>query len=156
MKHTSILIAALIISLNAAAQEGFVMSGASTQSGGASTSSSMGQTCQNHVTNSSGSSQEGLQHPFEYADVVSVDELASTMGIQVFPNPATEMVQIEFQVAPETPVHIELFDPSGKSIYTATVSDAQHHISLTSFSQGMYYLTLHVNNEQKTIQITKQ
>lgn len=156
MKQIGILAVVLLLQLSATAQQGFVMSGSHTQNSNGSASSSMGQICQNTDSNASGTFQEGLQHPYEYANVVSVEELFSATEFSVFPNPARDFLLITHEGQDHSPVQLRLFDTAGKLIREDTITSNQHTLSLQNLRPGIYYLRLHMNNQTNTIEIVKQ
>jgi|GEM_PF-361159 len=77
---------------------------------------------------------------------VGVGELASDpIGVSVFPNPATDNVQINFSLTGGRSVSIELFDLTGRQVSTVNVSTAASgiHTSTMDVSElpsGMYLM----------------
>lgn len=86
----------------------------------------------------------------EWVDVTNVglNELASDpIGVSVFPNPATEHVQIDFSLAGGRNVSIELFDLTGRQVSFMNVSTAASgmHSSIMDVSElpsGMYLVRI--------------
>jgi hypothetical protein len=79
---------------------------------------------------------------------VGLDEQASSpIGISVFPNPATDNVQINFSLTGGRSVSIDLFDLTGRQVHSMNVSTAASglHTSTLDVSElpsGMYLLRI--------------
>jgi len=87
----------------------------------------------------------------------SVEDIDVT-DIQVFPNPATDLIQISTDETflSQEPVY-QLFDLSGRLLQQEKLTDATQSISLSNFVPGMYILKVTHNKETlKTFKIVKQ
>ncbi len=76
------------------------------------------------------------QHP-DFAEVVGINPLSEDVGIEVFPNPTTGMVQINSAL---NGVRMELFDIGGQKLDTFTLSKTTETISLAHLPAGVYLL----------------
>jgi hypothetical protein len=82
-------------------------------------------------------------------DQMSVDELASTFGLSVYPNPASADATVAFDVKNAASVAIQVTDLAGKVVYTsalANVNGAQNVvIPAQEFANGMYTVSINVD-----------
>jgi hypothetical protein len=82
-------------------------------------------------------------------DQMSVDELASTFGLSVYPNPASADATVAFDVKNAASVAIQVADLAGKVVYTsalANVNGAQNVvIPAQDFANGMYTVSINVD-----------
>ena len=63
------------------------------------------------------------------------------MGVSVFPNPATEFLQINLPSAGQ--YDIKLLDANGKVVLNyQSVNQAIVHLNVTQFNSGIYWLTI--------------
>lgn len=72
--------------------------------------------------------------------------------IEVFPNPAGDILFVKGQYYPAQMVNIKIMDASGrmiKSITNSSLSDKPFEISLTGIAQGIYFIN--IDNESKSI-----
>jgi hypothetical protein len=80
--------------------------------------------------------------PFPNTFSTGVNEFAFDKGVNVFPNPASEFIQIDLN----DPINrVELIDMSGRTILLR-VPDADHRISLQNISQGVYVMHITSKN----------
>ncbi len=90
----------------------------------------------------------------EWTDVNSVgfaDLFSDAIGMEVFPNPATDMVQVNFGLSGGRTVAIELMDLSGRAVRTVGVNTANSGVhtsmvDLAGLPAGMYMLRITDDN----------
>ena len=84
------------------------------------------------------------------------------IGLEVFPNPSSGRLSIQFNLGQTSQVHVELYDSKGQKM--TTISSAQYvpgtnHIeaSLSEYPSGMYWITLRYDGfyESRKFIITK-
>jgi hypothetical protein len=79
----------------------------------------------------------------------NVDELASTFGLAVYPNPASADATVAFDVKNASSVAIQVTDLAGKVVYTsalANVNGTQNVvIPAQDFANGMYTVSINVD-----------
>lgn len=98
-----------------------------------------------------------------YQGVITVDNGTSaaiedlpTFAFSVYPNPASEMVTLNWGEYP-TPDLIELHDLSGKLVYAVTPNTKNMtDIPLTNFEKGVYFLRLTTNGNEHTAKLIVQ
>lgn len=100
---------------------------------------------------------------FYTEDVVFPDEAGGTRGaapeteqqpnvvnttLQVFPNPATNVIRIEFQQAASG--KLTIYDVSGRNCYshTLTASEKQLNLDITKWEPGVYFCVLNETGKQ--------
>jgi hypothetical protein len=93
--------------------------------------------------------------------VLSVQEPdAAILQVSVFPNPTTDLVQIQIKEASIEEMNLELTDLSGKTLYIAQYRLMQQSIGINTanYQAGVYLLTLKKSNGQilGTYKIVKQ
>jgi len=88
-------------------------------------------------------------------------DLASEESLNVYPNPSTGLVNLEFEINQDSDVTIEILNMNGQLIYAEKISEKAghyvHNIDLSSFTNGVYMLRV-LNNgiiENKRIMIGK-
>lgn len=91
--------------------------------------------------------------------VASIKELGrNDLSLNVFPNPAVESAQINFQLATETEVAITLADLTGKIIYSENKGSmvAGRHfatINTSTLAKGFYTIAVKTNNSTNTTKL---
>jgi hypothetical protein len=71
-------------------------------------------------------------------------------GIEIFPNPATQSLQIMAEVIQ----HIVIYDVTGKEIYSNTAVNAKtYSIAVSALSPAIYFITVNGNSPKKFIKI---
>lgn len=74
----------------------------------------------------------------------SVGEIGADMGLKIFPNPATDVVEVHALNNTHERVNYRLMDLTGKVVLTGDLSGAQSVIPVHQLHQGLYIL--HVTN----------
>jgi hypothetical protein len=70
-------------------------------------------------------------------------------GFQIYPNPSDNLFNIEFKKNNE--FEFEVYDVTGKKIINRTkVSRGSYQLDMSSYSFGMYFITIKSNNQSAT------
>jgi hypothetical protein len=78
-----------------------------------------------------------------FGGLVNVENLeASAGGIHIYPNPATDFCTIAFSESSNEPVHISLFDVTGRLVKTYAISQQNSVLDLKALNSGLYYLKI--------------
>ena len=87
---------------------------------------------------------------YEYSTIENIVINARNKFLNIFPNPVTDgILSVSSpQVSEANPIHIQLFDITGKSYYEMTSNDTQTVIKLDWIPFGMYYLNAKIGNEE--------
>jgi hypothetical protein len=83
-------------------------------------------------------------------DILVTEDTDITFGIedandfygQVYPNPATDFVNVKFDAVTYHNARVEMINSNGQMVYTAPLMDANSRIQLTNFSGGVYYVKI--------------
>lgn len=83
---------------------------------------------------------------------VKENQLKNQLLIHVFPNPATDEINVKYQTENKGNVEIRLFDVLGKEILSQTDSDKEagfHLVKINTslFAEGVYYLRVNSDNK---------
>ncbi len=87
---------------------------------------------------------------------VGVNELAATTyNIKVFPNPVADKAMISYELNAETNVQISVIDVLGKTISSEKMNRQEKgmhtkELTVNSFSKGIYYVKIEINNTTVT------
>jgi len=87
------------------------------------------------------------------AQGVGLNELAkNTASVQVYPNPATDIITVDFVLNQTSDVSINITDVTGKVINAGTNLSGKKganstSISTTNFDAGVYFVNVNLNNE---------
>lgn len=90
------------------------------------------------------------------AIIVSGNELpfsSASPGLKAFPNPASEVLQVEWNQAFQQPIHLSILDGHGRLIrdelLPQVVSQQTHYtIPIKPYSPGLYFLRLQIGSQQ--------
>lgn len=94
--------------------------------------------------------------PFYYIDDikvtdvngVSVAENAAQAVLGVYPNPANDVLNINTNGL--SPVHVTLFDISGKVVLSKTINQVASRLNVAGLTEGIYFIQMVQNNETVT------
>jgi len=146
MKRILFLLVTALFTLSAASQKQEVIASAGgyNVATGISISWTLGETIIPTFT-----SQDGtivLTHGFQQQLIITtVEETLETMvTVTVFPNPASEIVNIEFEQPVDGEIKLVLLNSQGKFVRTDVIEAATviKQINLQEFPSGIYYLKL--------------
>ncbi|MBL4592999.1 MAG: T9SS type A sorting domain-containing protein, partial [Flavobacteriales bacterium] len=89
---------------------------------------------------------------------VGIDEIENDFGILIYPNPNTGLFTIEKPIDLNKEVKVKLLDATSKVIINKVIPIGKQkvEIDITSYSRGIYYLQLIVDEEIFVKQILKQ
>jgi hypothetical protein len=94
-------------------------------------------------------------HP---VSVPRMKPMAHNNGLKVYPNPATDMVTVDFTLAKDEQIQLNIVDITGKTIFSNNMGnrDAGFHsemINCSNLPSGMYFVTLKTKTQNKTAKI---
>jgi hypothetical protein len=94
-------------------------------------------------------SQDGsliLTHGFQQKLIITaIDEnIDSPVKVKIYPNPASEVVNIQFNAATDKEIVLYLLDTQGKLVKTGLIEEAttEMNINIEDLPAGIYYLRL--------------
>lgn len=99
----------------------------------------------------------------DFAGPVSVEEIENEIAdsqLKLFPNPASDYLNINFEMEKSGMVNINIFDIQGKLIIAAeyNLGKGNHHkmINLSKFESGMYIINAKINGQNVSEQFIVQ
>lgn len=155
MKTTQLLYCLLFVTFvsNAKAQNAIVSSGGNASGSGGSASYSVGQLVYTNASGTNGSVSEGIQQPIEIL-TLGIDNFPDiSLGITVYPNPATSSVILKSGNTKLENAEYLLFDMNGKQIAHQNITNSETRISMKNLKVAIYFL--HVMNGNKVLKTFK-
>ncbi len=76
---------------------------------------------------------------------VGIEEENKTVAFNLWPNPATEVLNVEVFNTKQTALYIK--DMMGKEVYHSTFSEAKIAVDVSQFSKGIYLVEVNTANE---------
>lgn len=77
---------------------------------------------------------------FTLNGAVGVEELHEAVDVQVYPNPVGDRLEISLQQADLENMQLEIFDLTGRAMFTQTVSGVHEVLAVNNVSKGVYLL----------------
>lgn len=114
----------------------------------------LGELSTSSLTNGSNSLSQGFHQP--NLSITSIDNFDETYGLTIFPNPAIDLLQIQFEKANENNF-IELYSTEGKLLLTQESNFATLcQIDMSKYDVGTYLVKIHNKNTKgKSYRIVK-
>ena len=88
----------------------------------------------------------------------AVDEMSkSAMDVQIYPNPVSERLNVEFKNMVDQTVQVRLVDLTGKTILTREFSNPSNtqRLNLNPVNSGTYMLEVNAGQKRKVFKIVK-
>ena len=143
MKH-QIRFLGVFVSFLGTAQQNTLASGGNASSAQGSVSYSIGQIDYETSSNANGTVSQGVQQPYEIYPL-SVDELFSTLEINLFPNPTSDFIQLTIGDLSKTEnLSYQLTDASGRLIKSSLITENSTQIDVQDLSTASYFLNVFV------------
>ena len=147
MKYTFIFLLAFS-SMRMLSQSSPVSSGGEGGGPGGTVSFSIGQLVVESTSDSQGSISPGVQQTYE-ASSVFVDEDLFNNSLQVYPNPTTQSLRLEFASPFEG--QLTIFDVQGNTVATRVINSKGVQIDASNWSAGTYML--HVLKDKQSVSV---
>lgn len=80
-------------------------------------------------------------------DYTDVDEMLETKNISLFPNPASDHLNIHFNFDKNQIIDMSIIDMTGKTVLSDQLLNKQNTIQLNGISEGVYFLRLQRGSE---------
>jgi len=139
--------------LNANGQQSVNAAGGNVQGNEGSVSFSIGQVTTNYIENNH-QLNEGVQQPYEFFQVVSIENISELSKFIISPNPTSGIINLS--TATVSNADIEVLDEAGRLIYKQSHENIlSATIDLTSFSRGAYLLRVLGQSSTQLIKIIK-
>lgn len=128
------------------AQQSTVASGGNIAGNGGSISYSVGQVAYETITSQSYSIAQGVQQPYEIFST-DVEDLFDDFETMVYPNPATDMVNVRISEIYFRKPDFRLLDINGKELKNGSLSQRETSIPFSSYPSGTYVLLISENGK---------
>jgi len=123
------------------AQQDVDAAGGDASGSGGSVSWSIGQVAYTYVSGSAGSSNQGVQQPYEFFFATGIDETKDiSLSMTVFPNPTQAIVNLKIESQNIEDFTFQLYDIVGKKITGQTINDPLTVIPMQDLASGSYVL----------------
>lgn len=155
MKKISILIGACCLCFYGMAQESVVSSGDYHSNTSGSISWTVGEVSTETYQGSSAILTQGQQQ--HYYDFTSVEEQSSDFNFSAYPNPVSDVMNIQVDNYQEGSLEIALYSLEGKLLLKERMDNSIHQIYLNQFEASNYIVTISNNSGQviHKFQLTK-
>ena len=138
------------------AQSGTVATGGDVTSPTGSVSYSIGQVDFRNISGSENNLNQGLQQPYEFFIISSIDESDLELSLNVFPNPTRDAVMLKIQGQELSGLQFQLYDELGNLLITQKIMGQETMIQMSQYAMASYFLKVTQQNaEIKTFQIIK-
>ena len=134
-------------------QQATVTSGGNATGSGGSVSYSIGQVNYTFSTSASGSTNQGVQQPFEIFTLGTDNFQNINLLITVYPNPTVNTIILKIDNSNLDTLNFQLFDINGKQILSQKISTVETLIDLQNLAAAIYLLK--INDTDKTIKTFK-
>ena len=141
------------VSIYSFGQQSVNTTGGDIQSSQGSVSYSIGQVATNYIENGS-NHNEGVQQPYEFFQVLSVESFNQKSFIEIYPNPTEGIFYLKSEELLDAA--IEILDASGRLVWSTQLKNVQtSQIDLSSFANGVYSIKITETNSYQVIKIIK-
>ncbi len=152
---TVLLLLCLGITTLKAQQSANAAGGDATGAGG-SASYTVGQVAYTSLTGTNGSSNQGVQQPYEFFITGIDNNPAISLSMSVFPNPTLSTVNLKVERALSENMLFQLYDMEGRQLLEQRISGSLTVVPMQPLAAGSYLLkVMDAQNPLKTFTIIK-
>ncbi|GHT01522.1 hypothetical protein AGMMS49525_02470 [Bacteroidia bacterium] len=153
MKHKKLKLLAFLLAVGASvqAQQAIVVAGDTAVSSAGSVSYSIGQVFYTTDDSADGTVLKGIQMPYEIY-VISTPG-GETVNLSVFPNPAVDILNLQFADYTDEKWGYQLINMLGQPEQIESINSARTPIPMQGLAAGVYFL--HVTKNGKSIKVFK-
>jgi hypothetical protein len=90
------------------------------------------------------------------AGVVGLNELIEFGNLKLYPNPVKDNLTIEYTYIAIQQTQIDILNAQGQLVYASALTELKKQIDMSAYSQGIYFIKLRNNHEQKVFKIVKE
>ncbi len=138
------------------AQQSAVSAGGNAAAANGSVSYSIGQVCYINASSTTSSVNQGVQQPYEFFEITSIDVPDPAPELSVYPNPVRDIVTLNYSGAITAGLKYNLFDQLGNLIATQSITTPQTEIRMDQLAMASYMLQIVATDKTiKTFQIIK-
>lgn len=92
---------------------------------------------------------------FSYSEIIALNLNCNRSSIMVYPNPVTDILNVNINSSGSDVTVADLFDANGKQVYSGEMINGTNMIDMKKFAKGVYFLRLKNNIETQNIKIIK-
>jgi hypothetical protein len=156
-KKTFFLVSVLLASQMVCSQETIPVSAGEAMGSGGLGSYTVGQVFYTTCTGSTGSVSQGVQQAFEFQTLSNPELITVNLTAVTYPNPTKDFIILKITDNALHNLRYTLFDISGKSIASSSITESSTQIQMKYLSIGAYVLKVTQKNKSlKTFKILKQ
>jgi hypothetical protein len=157
MQKYFFLLAFIVASNFAQAQESVNTSGGVDKGNGGTVSFSVGQMVYTTDSKEAGSVVQGVQRPYKIT-TTDIKKLDNTLSFKAYPNPSSEDLFLEMNAFRNEKLNYQLYDMQGKLIMTNPIEIPKTQINMRALAVGSYVIHIYDSKNQaiQTIQIIKE
>lgn len=145
-----------ISALSVFAQEAIPAAGSDATGTGGSASYSVGQVLYTTESGSNGSAAKGVQQPYEIFATVGIKLTSISLGLDVYPNPATDILILRVEDITLLSLSLQLYDIHGKLLEGQKIVENSTSIKMENLPCSTYFLKVLQNQRGiKTFKIIK-
>jgi hypothetical protein len=122
------------------AQQSANAAGGDASGSGGSASYSVGQVVYTYASGTTGSSNQGVQQPYEFFTTGIDDNKAISLMLSAFPNPTQFTVNLKVENGDFEGLSFQLFDISGQQLLNEKVANALTVVPMQTLAAGSYLL----------------
>ncbi|MCO6493275.1 MAG: T9SS type A sorting domain-containing protein [Phaeodactylibacter sp.] len=137
---------------SAFAQESANASGGDASGSGGTVAYSIGQVAYANQSGTNGDINQGVQQPYEIYSV-GIDEEVMGIELSVFPNPTSDILNLQFEDFEKYDATIKVYDESGKIMYNSQIGSSPTTIDLSQYTTGIYLVN--ITSDSKSMKIFK-
>jgi len=158
MKQRKMIVSAFLILgfglFKLQAQEALSTSGGNASGSDGSVSYTIGQVAYTANTTASGSVAQGVQQPYDISIVLGGDEIpAIDLILSVYPNPATNFIQLKVEHKQLTGLSYQLVNMQGKLMEEKQITEFITEINMHNLLTAAYFLK--IKQDKKTVKTFK-
>ncbi len=157
LKFSLLIITAAALTIQADAQESVSAAGGNASGNGGSVSHTIGQVVYQTHIGPDASVAEGVQQPFEILGTTGTEDTKGiSLSATLFPNPVSEVLQLQVKSESLQDLRYQLIDTHGKALHSAPIVDHLTRIDLHHMPASSYFLQIMKGKgELKTFKIIK-
>lgn len=145
-----------IVSSSLKAQQGNVAAGDNATGTTGSITYSIGQLDYINTSTASGKITEGLNQPYEIYVVTGIDESASHLNFNVYPNPSADHVILTAEILNNQQLSYILIDGQGKRLSREKLMSNSTMIPMGELASGIYFIQVLANDREiKSFKVIK-
>ncbi|MFT5834719.1 MAG: hypothetical protein ACI97N_002359 [Cognaticolwellia sp.] len=95
------------------------------------------------------------------AAVISTDKISEALGLEIFPNPTRDYINLSYEVVENTEISAQIYDMQGRLMQvhnnlSSTAGEHQHRFDISNFAVGNYTIVIVAEGQRLSKSFTKQ